>query len=154
MARRRILQAAGLVAVAAGVAALVAVAARGDPDEPTRAEYLAQVNAICTDYGARLDRIAPPTDLSSPGAVVESLQAALPVLEEQEQRVRALRSPAALQADLEQFFRLTDRSLVELHAALDAALERALFPMATALTRFGERRDEAKLVARRLGFRC
>jgi hypothetical protein len=35
-----------------------------------------------------------------------------------------------------------------------AALERALYPMATALTRFGERRNEAKAVARKIGFAC
>ena len=68
--------------------------------------------------------------------------------------MRALRAPRVLEADLARFFRLTDRSLTELQAALDAALERALYPMATALTRFGERRNEAKAVARKIGFAC
>jgi hypothetical protein len=109
---------------------------------------------VCAEYGVRLDRIPPPGDLSSPGAIVESLEQALPVLREQEEAVRALATPRALEADLARFFRLTDRSLAELQAALDAALERALYPMATALTRFGEVRNEAKAVARRIGFAC
>jgi hypothetical protein len=144
---------AATVAVASGI---TVVAARAlDTDEPpTRAEYLADIEALCAQYGAELDRIPPPGDLSSPGAIVESLEQALPVLREQERAVKALQSPPALEADLARFFRLTDRSLEELQTALDEALERALYPMATALTRFDEVRNEAKAVARRIGFAC
>ena len=143
------------VACAAGAGlTVVAAQALGGDDPPTRAEYLAGVHAVCADYGARLDRIPPPGDLSSPGAVVESLQQALPLLREQERAVQALTVPPALEADLARFFRLTNRSLAELQEALDAALDRALYPMATALTRFGEVRNEAKAVARRIGFTC
>jgi hypothetical protein len=155
MARRRwVLGAFGLAAVVAGAAALVVVAATRGADEPTRAEYLARAEAICKDYGERLDRIPPPGDLSSPGSIVESLEQALPLLREQEDAVRALVAPAALRARLDRFYALTDRSLDELQAALDAALERELYPMATALTRFGDVRNQAKRVAREIGFRC
>lgn len=125
-----------------------------DTAEPTAAEYVASVNAICAEYAERLDAIPPPGDLSSPGAVVESLQAALPVLEEQAEALRDLPHPSSLDTDVEELFRLTDRSLAELRTALDEALQRALYPMATALTRFGETRDEAKRISRRLGFHC
>jgi len=153
--RRRLPLLAVAVAVAAGAGiTVVAAQALGDDDPPTREEYLADAHAVCADYGARLDAIPPPGDLSSPGAVVESLQQALPLLREQERAVQALAVPPALEPDLTRFFRLTDRSLAELQEALDAALERALYPMATALTRFGEVRNEAKAVARRIGFTC
>lgn len=154
MTRRRTLLAGAALAFAAGAAAVVIVANVGGAETPTRAEYLAAVEEICNEYGARLDKIPPPGDLSSPGAVVESLRAALPVLQEQEDRVRALEAPAALRARLERFFTLTDRSIAKLRDALDAALERALYPMAVALTEFGEVRDEAKRVAGAIGFRC
>lgn len=147
------LAALAAVVAAAAVAVVVAASAFGS-DEPSRDEYLAEVRAVCADYGVQLDRIPPPGDLSSPGAIVESLQQALPVLRRQEQAVQALEAPETLRADLARFFRLTDRSLAELQAALDAALERALYPMATALTRFGERRNEAKAVAHEIGFDC
>lgn len=155
MARRRwVLGAFGLAAVVAAAAALVVVAATRGADEPTRAEYLARAEAICKEYGDRLDRIPPPGDLSSPGSVVESLRQALPLLREQESAVRALVAPAALRARLDRFYELTDSSLDELQAALDAALERELFPMATALTRFGDVRNRAKRLAGEIGFRC
>ena len=76
------------------------------------------------------------------------------MLREQERAVKAIIVPPELEADLARLFVLTDRSLAELQEALDAALERALNPMATALTPFGEVRNEAKAVARRIGFDC
>jgi len=142
-----------VVGAVAATATVVAFGSGGD-DRPSHAAYVKDVNAICRDYGERLDRIPPPGDLSSPGAIVESLEQALPLLREQARTIRALQRPTGDEARVARFFRLTDSSLVALQAALDAALERALYPMATALTRFGERRDEAKSVARLLGFAC
>jgi hypothetical protein len=154
--RRRPSFGLGIVALAAVGAGVAVVGGRAfdRQDEPTRAEYLAAVHDVCAEYSERLDRIPPPGDLSSPGAIVESLEQALPVLREQERAVMALGVPPELDADLARFFALTDRSLTELQRALDAALERALYPMATALTRFGEVRNEAKAVARKIGFDC
>ncbi len=156
MRRARAFRATALLAaVAAGaIIAVVALAGGTDDSRPTRDEYVAQVDALCAEYAAQLDHIPPPGDLSSPGAIVESLEQALPVLRAQATAIRALRPPRTDEARIERFFRLTDRSLAELQAALAAALERALYPMATALTRFGERRDEAKAQARELGFAC
>jgi hypothetical protein len=149
-----VLLAALATAFAVGAGAVVLVVARGGSDGPSRAEYLAAVERICNAYGAKLDRIPPPGDLSSPGSVVESLQAAIPVLREEADEVRALQPPASLRARLDRFFLLTDRSIVELERALDAALERALYPMAVALTDFGKVRDQAKQVAGEIGFEC
>lgn len=130
------------------------VVVRGGDAAVTPEAFLEQVHAVCTSYGERLDAVRPPQDLSSPGAVYESLGLALPLLREQEDAVRALDAPAALRTDLDEFFALTDRSLVELQEAYDQAGARELFLMATALTRFEEVRDEAKAVARRIGFDC
>ena len=146
--------AALLVLVAVVSAAAVVVVARGGEPTVTREAYLEQVHAICTTYGKRLDAIPPPGDLSSPGSVYESLNAALPVLKEQEDALRALDAPPALRDELDELYALTDQSLVELETARDEAGDRALFPMATALTRFEEVRDDAKVISRRLGFDC
>lgn len=142
-----------VIGAVAATATVVAFGSRGD-NRPSHDAYVTDVNAICREYGERLDRIPPPGDLSSPGAIVESLEQALPILRDQARTIRGLRRPTGDEERVARFFRLTDSSLVALQAALDAALERALYPMATALTRFGERRDEAKAVARELGFAC
>lgn len=150
---RRFATTAVFVLIAMATAAVVVVVAETGGGA-TQEEYVARVNAICVEYGKRLDAIPPPGDLSSPGAVVESLEQAIPVLEGQTDEIRRLKHPSNLDDDVDELSRLTDASLVHLRDALSQAQERALYPMATALTSFGEVRDEAKIVSRRLGFRC
>src|SRR6266508_3214616 len=98
--------------VAAGAAAGVVLAVRqGEHDQLTRTGYLRRANAICESYGKRLDRVPPPLDPASPGAVYESIGLALPLLREQSAQVRALAPPRVLQANVNRFFALTDQSL-------------------------------------------
>ena len=150
---RRFATSAGFVLIAAITATVVVVVAETGGGA-TREEYVARVNAVCVEYGKKLDAIPPPGDLSSPGSVVESLEQAIPVLEAQADEIRGLRHPSSLDDDIAELDRLTDASLVHLRDALSQAQERALYPMATALTSFGEVRDEAKVVSGRLGFDC
>lgn len=152
--RRRVLPAVLLFAVAVAAAAAVVVVAHDGASRVTAEEFLMQVHGVCENYARQLDEIAPPTDLSSPGAVYESIGLALPVLREQEREIRALDPPQELLGELEEFYALTDRSLVELATARRMAGERELFPMATALTRYEDVRDEAKTIARRIGLDC
>ena len=126
----------------------------GGNAQPTRSEYLQRANAICTAYGKRLDRIPPPLDPASPGAIYESIGLALPVLREQSAKVRALAPPSVLRASVDRFFAHTDRSLDHLQRARQRAGRRELFPMVQSLSAFGEARDDAKRVARSIGFKC
>jgi hypothetical protein len=147
--------AAAALFVAACIAAVVVLVATGsNGKDPTRADYLARVAAICHAYGERLDKIPPPTDPASPGAVYDSINAALPVLREQTSRVRALKRPRELRQQLDPFFTWTDRSLDELATARKDAHDRRLFPMVQAISRFETDRNKAKRIARSVGFRC
>jgi hypothetical protein len=140
--------------VVAGTAAGIVLAFKSDQGRLTRAAYIRRVNAICDSFGKRLDKIPPPLDPASPGAVYESIGLALPLLREQSERVRSLRPPAALQTDVDRFFLFTDRSLAHLRRARDRAGQRALFPMVQSLSAFENARDQAKSVSREIGFRC
>jgi hypothetical protein len=147
--------AAAALVVAACVAAVVVLVATGSSGKgPTRGDYLAHVEAICQKYGTRLDKIPPPTDPASPGAVYESINAALPILREQTSRVRGLERPRELRQRLDPFFTWTDRSLDELATARKDAHDRRLFPMVQAISRFETDRNKAKLIAKSMGFRC
>ncbi len=145
--------AAAALVVAAGTAAVVVLVGRGGI-APTRVEYLARVEAICQTYGRRLDHIPPPTDPASPGAVFESINAALPILREQARRVRALDPPRELRRQLDPFFALTARSLDALDRARKDAHDRALFPMVQAISAFETNRNRAKRIANSIGFKC
>ena len=148
------LTAAALVVAAATAAVVVIVGHGSGATAPTRLEYLARVEAVCHQFGRRLDKIPPPTDPASPGAVFESINAALPILREQARRVRALDPPRELRRQLAPFFTLTARSLDALARARNYAHDRRLFPMVQAISAFETKRNQAKRIARSIGFKC
>jgi hypothetical protein len=143
--------------VVAGVAAGIVLAFRGtsaDDQRLSRAEYLRRANRICASYGKRLDKVPPPLDPASPGAVYESIGLALPLLRRQAREVKALPPPRNLQQQVDRFFALTDTSLDHLQEARRHAGLRELFPMVQSLSAFGRVRDTAQRVAKTIGFKC
>jgi hypothetical protein len=152
--RGRLILALGLAAIAGGVAAGLVFALGEGAAAPTRAEYVARVNALCAKYGERLDRIRPPDDPASLGAAFESMSRALPVLRQQSAEARKLKVPTALRPRVERFLELTDRSLEHLEEARRHAEARELFKMVQTLSAFQRVRNQAKRVARSIGFRC
>jgi hypothetical protein len=143
-----------LVVVAATAAVVVVVGHGSGASTPKRLEYLTRVDAICQEYGRRLDKIPPPTDPASPGAVFESISAALPILREQARRVQTLEAPLELRRQLDPFFTLTARSLDELARARRDAHDRRLFPMVQAISAFETNRNRAKRIAASIGLKC
>jgi hypothetical protein len=153
--RKALIPVLAVCLVAAGAAAGIVFAFAGDHgSRETRTAYVRRVNAICAAYGKQFDRIPPPVDPASPGAVYESIGLALPLLREQLAKVRALATPRDLKAKMDRFFGLTQRSLEELARARAHAGRRELFPMVQALSAFGKSRDAAKRVMRSVGFKC
>jgi hypothetical protein len=119
--RRRVLLGAACALAAAGVAAaVVLVFSSSSRAEPTQAQYLARVAAICRIYGPALDRIRPP-DVAEPANVIAAITLALPLARAQEREVKALPTPPELRARLARWFSLQDRRLGLLERALRAA---------------------------------
>jgi len=155
MRRKTLLLVLTLGLVAAGAAAGIVFAFEGgDHSRLTRAAYLRRANAICQTYAERLDRIPPPLDPASPGAVYESIGLALPLLREQSAKVRRLAPPRSLTSKVDRFFMLTDRSLGHLERTRRHAGRRELFPMVQALSAFEKSRDAAKRVMGSVGLNC
>lgn len=155
MSRKALILVLILCLVGTGAAAGIVLAFEGDGHaRQTRAAYVQRVNVICEAYGKRFDRIPPPLDPASPGAVYESIGLALPLLREQLAQVRALATPRDLTAKMDRFFALTAQSLDDLGRARVQAGRRELFPMVQALSAFGKSRDAAKRVMRSVGFKC
>ena len=155
MSKKALLLVLTLLLVGAGAAAGIVFAFHGGDDSRlTRTAYLRRANAICEAYGKRFDRIPPPNDPASPGAVYESIGLALPLLREQSAKVRALAPPRALRARVDRFLALTDDALDHLARARRRAGRRELFPMVQSLSAFEKARDAAKGVMRSVGFKC
>jgi hypothetical protein len=143
------------LAVVVGLTAgLVSTTASRGAKPPARSVYLARARAICHEYDTRLDRIPPIQDPTLLATVVESADAALPILHEQADRIRALTAPVALRARIARFFTLTDRSLEALQAARDAAEHLDSNNVGVELIRFGRQSAAAKHVGSRIGYRC
>lgn len=119
--RRHALLSATCAVTAVGVAAaVVLVFSASSRAEPTQAQYLARVAAICRVYGPQLDRIRPP-DVAEPANVIAAVRVVLPLVSAQEREVKALEAPPELRAKLARWFVLQDRRIGMLKRALRAA---------------------------------
>ncbi len=150
--RLRLVVACCALAAGVGVGALLLL----DDDGPslTRAEYVSGVEAICRKYGRQLDGIPPPLDIATPGEVLSSVGAALPILRAQTEAARALRPPRELRATVARFFVHNDRSLAGLDEALRSAKNLDLGGMGHGYVQFVRERDRARAAARAIGLRC
>jgi hypothetical protein len=143
------------VAVASGLAAALVVATTSHGAKaPTRSAYLAQARAICREFSSDLDRIPPIQDPTFLGEVIESVNAALPLLREQSYRIHALKPPAALRPSVNRFFVLTDRSIDTLASVRDAAVKMDSGNVGMHLIEFGRETEAAKRLGSRIGYRC
>lgn len=136
LSRRPALTGAACAALAVGAAtAVVLVVTASSKAEPTRAQYLERVAAICRIYGPRLDRIRPP-DVAEPANVIAAVSRALPLLRAQQRRVRAIEPPPELRPRLARWFELHDRRLGMLASALGAGRRQDFRAMSVAYVDF------------------
>jgi len=144
----------GLPAAFGLAAALVVVTSSHGAKTPSRGAYLAQARAICKEFSGDLDQIPPIQDPTMLGVVVESVNAALPLLREQSYRIHALTPPAALRPQVDRFFVLTDRSIDTLASVRDAAVKMDTGDVGVRLIQFGQETEAAKRVGHGIGYRC
>jgi hypothetical protein len=149
----RLFAATVIVGVGLSLGLVVATSSHG-AKAPARSVYLAQARAICSEYSSKLDRIPPIQDPTLLGNVIESTDAALPILKEQVDRIRALTPPTALKSRIDRFFKLTDESIATLQSVHDAAKALDSTRVSVALIDFGKETIAAKRLGSRIGYRC
>ncbi len=132
---RRLLLAVTAAAVATGAVGVILVASARSSDEPTRAQYLARVAAVCRVYGPKLDEIRPP-DVAEPANVIEAVDRVLPLVTAQLRRVKALEPPEELRPKVAQWLILQDRRLGMLEKAQAAGRQQDFRTMSVAYVDF------------------
>ena len=132
---RRTLLGVAAAAVATGIVAVILVASARSSDEPTRAQYLAEVAAICKVYGPKLDTIRPP-DVAEPANVIDAVDRVLPLVTAQLRRVKALEPPEELRPKVERWLALQDRRLGMLEKAQAAGRQQDFRTMSVAYVDF------------------
>jgi hypothetical protein len=114
---RRALVGAVCAVVVAGVAtAVVLVTTAHSSSEPTRAQYLAGVAAICRVFGPKLDVIRPP-DVAEPANVIAAVDQVLPLVQAQLRQVRGLTPPPSLRPRVDRWLVLQARRVGMLEKA-------------------------------------
>src|SRR5437870_4802692 len=135
---------AGLAGAFGLAAGLVVVTSSHGAKAPTRSVYLAEARAICREFSRDLDQIPPIQDPTLLGVVLESVNAALPLLREQSYRIHALTPPTDLRTRVDRFFVLTDRSIDTLASVRDAAVQMDTGHVGLRLIEFGRQTEAAK----------
>jgi hypothetical protein len=143
----------GGLAVGGAVAAGIGLGLSGNSGAaPTKADYFARVARICGVYGPKLDRIAPPTDVTIPGEVVTPLRRVIPLLRAETSEVRALRPPTELTARIHQWLALKALVIATLEQTLHAAEAPDIPATAVAYLRFLNQAQAASKAGRKIGF--
>ena len=143
----------GVTSAAVAVLAILAVlllTTTSSRAEPTRAQYLAQVAAVCRVYGPRLDRIRPP-DVAEPANVIEAVDRVLPLVKAQLGRVKALEPPRELRRRIERWLVLHERRLRMLERAQAAGRRQDFRALGVAYVDFALAGSETGRLAREIG---
>jgi hypothetical protein len=144
---------ASCTAVAVGVAALVVLVSSGTSQAaPTKAEYFRKVVAICRFYGPKLDKIAPPVDISIPSEIITAVTKVLPLLRAESADVRRLEPPRELRAKLSRWTQLNDSSISKLVVVPRAARQKNLQAVQTAYVQFVVIGAKAQHLGKSIGF--
>lgn len=100
------------------LAALAALGGCGEEETLSRAEYIRQADAICTDYSERQQQIGSPKSVED---IERVATAAKPLLEERLDKLRALAAPDAIAGDAEDFYDLVERQVPQIDELAEAA---------------------------------
>ena len=105
-----------------GLAALALAGCGGGADSPggtlTKAEFVAQANAICKDYDARIDALGDPGSIED---LVGLAEKAKPIAEDGVAKLRGLKAPEDLQASYDEYLATGDVNIELLVRLGDAA---------------------------------
>jgi hypothetical protein len=150
------LAATALLAVAAGVAAIVVLVADsleggGRARTLTRKEYLARIQVICHSYDQKLARIPPGASVQ---LLAQSIGQALPLVERRIAEQRSVEPPPELAARVEHAFALADEVVRDLKESRRKALAGDAGGSVTAFAKFIQAADKARQAEDAIGFRC
>lgn len=148
--RRALLGVACAIGAAGFVAGVVLATTAHSSSEPTRAQYLAAVAAVCRVYGPKLDRIRPP-DVAEPANVIAAVDRVLPLVKAQLRRVKALEPPGELKRRVDRLLALHGRRLRMLERAQDAGRRQDFRALGVAYVDFALAGRETGRLAREIG---
>ena len=135
-----------------GLAALALAGCGGGGDSAggtlTKAEFVAQANAICKDYDARIDALGDPGSIED---LVGLAEKAKPIAEDGVARLRALKAPENLQASYDEYLATGDANIELLVQLGEAAKSGDVAAIEKIGTEGEDNADKAHGIAAELG---
>ena len=136
----------------AGLAALALAGCGGGGDTAggtlTKAEFVAQANAICKDYDARIDALGEPGSIED---LVGLAEKAKPIAEDGVAKLRALKAPEDLQASYDEYLATGDVNIELVVQLGEAAKSGDVAAIEKIGTEGEENADKAHGIAAELG---
>jgi len=135
-----------------GLAALALAGCGGGGDSAggtlTKAEFVAQANAICKDYDARIDALGDPGSIED---LVGLAEKAKPIAEDGVAKLRALKAPEDLQASYDEYLATGDVNIELLVQLGEAAKSGDVAAIEKIGTEGEDNADKAHGIAAELG---
>lgn len=135
-----------------GLAALALAGCGGGGDSAggklTKAEFVAQANAICKDYDARIDALGDPGSIED---LVGLAGKATPIAEDSVAKLRALKAPEDLQAGYDEYLASGDVNVALLTQLGEAAKSGDFAAIEKIGTEGEDNADKAHGIAAELG---
>ena len=136
----------GVVPLAAVV--LLAAGCGGGDDEPSGADWAAQANQICRTYAQRIQATGQPT---TPTGAVAYIRRAIPLAQEEVEKLRALETPEADRAKIDRMLDSVEASIDALGAVLRARVSGDEAAVEDATQRGAQASAVSDRIARELG---
>ena len=140
----------GLTALIAALLVACAAACGGDGDSEAETEFRAEVNAVCADYGPRLDLLAPPSEDVDEWAAIAADMGDL--LEASVNELRLLEPPDELSAGYAEWLDLRAQLLTTVRDLQTAGGLHDEAAVDQSLRQIDETMAEADPLAEELGF--
>ena len=141
---------ASLALMGALAVALGAAACGGGDDGLSRAEYIAQADAICKRSQRRLEDLG---QADSVNRFVQLTERAIPILRKQFRDIDALEPPEEIAAQVHEWHEVNTRGVEELEDLPQAVRVRDRARSEALLRRAARHEERAAALARRIGFK-
>ncbi len=139
--------------VALAVLALVAAGCMGGDgdDRLSEEEYLREADAICASYDERLNSLPEPTNLTGLERVAGQ---ALALASEGVERLRALKPPEELQAQVDEWIERNEENVRKIRELREAAAQKQAQRVQELASAAADNEDEADALAKEIGLRA
>lgn len=139
-----------LATLPVAVALLLVPSACGGEEPLSKAEYVKQADAICTDYANRQKKLGEPKSVKDIERLADETK---PLVEAQLKKLRALNAPDSVKDDANDAYDLLDQQVPKIDELVAAAKKNDVKRIQKIATEAGKLDDQANAKAKAIGLK-